>query len=367
MNYLLLIIIPTLLYLLEDLIPTKRNYFRKLAIAFIIIMASLRYNFGVDYSTYYEVFSKIQTGIFNGKFELGYLMLNKIISQLGLHFNFLLFIIALFNYILLYFTIEDNIKKYKWLSILIFLTYFDIFFYSLSAIRQSIVMSIFLYSSKYIITKKPIKFFVWLFIGSFFHWTSILLIPVYFIYQKLYLFTKKKALFFVISSVGIYLLFVNNLLKLSNFVGGKVEYYLFIHQADIPSNYFSAGIMLLLTIILIFISERMKTNKIFIEGSMKKLDSDIITFPFIALLIYFVLQIAQRIKYFSALPRIQMYFYPFMILAIPQSISLMKKKEKYFVIYSLIIFLSFIFLYKYSEINQYAEQYYQSFRLIFNK
>lgn len=367
MNYLLLIIVPTVLYAFEEVIPTKGNYFRKSGIIFIIIMTSLRYGFGADYFTYYDAFYRIQSGIFTDAFEPGYILLNKIIAFLGLHFNFVLFVIAVFNYTLLYLAIEDNIDKNKWISMFLFLIYFDLFFYSLSAVRQSIVISIFLYSSKYIITKKPIRYIAWLLFGSLFHWTSLALVPVYFIYEKLKSLTKKKAIFYVVLSIGLYELFMTVLPALRPFMSWRFEYYLFVHDSDIGSNYLAAILMMALTIVWIYISTRLKSTEVFIGGKIKSEDLNVITFPMFAIMMYFILQILQRIEYFSVLPRMQMYFYPFYIFAMPQALSIMKVRDRKVLILASIGIFTLFFLYRYHGINQYASQYYQSFRLIFSK
>ena len=367
MNYLLLIVIPTILYIFEEVMPTKGNYFRKAGIVFIIIMTSLRYGFGADYFTYYDAFYRIQSGIFTDAFEPGYIMLNRIIGYFGLHFNFVLFVIAIFNYSLLYLAIEENLVKYKWWSMFLFLIYFDLFFYSLSAVRQSIVLSVFLYASKYVVLKKPIRYIMWLIFGSLFHWTSVILIPVYFIYQKFKYLTKKKAFLYVVLSIGLYGLLMRVLPVLRPFMSRRIEYYLFIDDSGMGSNYFAAILMIALTIFWIYISTRLKSTEVFVGGELKVETSKIITFPMFAIMMYFILKVLQRIEYFSVLPRMQMYFYPFYIFAIPQALNIMKQKDRKVLVFGSIVILTLFFLYRYHGVNQYAEQYYESFRLIFNK
>jgi hypothetical protein len=366
MNYILIIFLPTFLYLLEDLIPTNKKYFRKAGIFFIVIMTSLRYGFGADYFTYFEAFLRIQSGIFVDGFEPGYIFLNRIIGLLGLNFNFLLLVISIFNYILLYFAIENHAHKYKWLSLFLFLIYFDLFFYSLSAIRQSIVISIFLYSSKYIENKKPLIFGIWILFGSLFHWTSFILIPIYFLYHKLKKLTIKKAFSVVFISIIFYELLTRFLSLFRQFMSNRVEYYLFIFDPGIENNYLSATFMLIILLLWIYLITRFNSKKIGKDGEKKEDLELFIKFPMIAIMLYLILQVFQRVEYFSVIPRVQLYFYPFYIFAAPYSLKIFKVNDRKYLVVTMIFILSAYFIYRYEVINTYASEYYESFKLIFN-
>lgn len=365
MNYFLLIFIPTMFYILEEIVPTKEKIFRKIGIIFIIIMTSLRYGFGADYFTYLGAFNRIKSGVFTDAFEPGYIFLNQVIAYLGLHFNFVLLIIAIFNYVLLYLTIEENLPKYKWLAMFLYLTYFDLFFYSLSAIRQSIVMSIFLYSMKYIKGKQPIKYVLWLLFGSLFHWSALILVPFYYFYNKCSEYNFRKLFFVTVGAVLAYPFLNQFIILLRPFMNRRIEYYLFIYDAGIRSNLVAATIMSILMLFWIFLSTKMKTDIIFDGGKVTKIGRKKITIPMTAMIVFFLLQVMQRTHYYSIIPRLEMYFYPFYIFAIPEAIKIVKRKDREILLFISVVFMSVFFIYKYIGVNQYASIYYETFRLIF--
>jgi len=359
MNYFLIIFIPTFLYLFEEMIHTKAKIFEKIGILFIIIMTSLRYGFGADYFTYFEAFNRIKSGVFTDAFEPGYFLLNKIIAYFGLPFNFLLFVVAVFNYVLLYLSIEDNLSKYKWLAIFLYLAYFDLFFYSLSAIIQSIVLSIFMYSVKYIKTKQFKKYFLWIIFGQLFHKTAFLLIPIYFIYHR---YSKKNIkqislfMFLIIAGYSFFFKIVVNLLR--PFMSRRIEYYLFLDNSlKIANNNLAALVILVVIVIWIYFSMKI--------SSENKIDSNNkFEFSLFAIIIFFGLKVMQYIDYYAFIPRLQMYFYAFYIFALPKMLNLLEPRSRHIIIFLLIVFMSIAFVLRYYEVNEYASMYYEKFQLI---
>lgn len=362
MNYFLIITIPTFLYFLEENIKTNYKIFRKLGIAFIILMSSLRYNFGVDYTTYLDAFNRIKSGIYIDQFELGYMWLNKIVAGIGLNFNFLLFIIALFNCVLLYLTIEENVQKHKWVAMFIYLTYFDMFFYSLSAIRQSIAISIFLYASKYIRNKELGKYLGWICLASLFHKSAIILIFFYFIYNYVCNLSIRKLNIVTTVPIIAYMVLENFIILLKPYVGKKLQYYLFIEEFNgISSNITVAIVLFIVMIIWNMISIKEKST------DDKNNESSKIDVSMVAITIFLMLKIMQNIQYYSILPRIQMYFYFFAIVAIPKLIQTFKNKLKPIILIPLIIIMITSFVSKYQSISEYAGPYYEKFKTILNK
>lgn len=342
----------------ESIYPTKGKYFQKFAILFISVFVSLRNNFGADYLTYSDSFYRFQSGIFIDLFEPGYILLNIIIGSLGLDFHFLLLVIALFNYTLLYLSIENYAKKNKWISIFLFLILFDLFFYSLSAIRQSIAMSIFLYASKYIVSKSPKKYFLWILTGMLFHWSSIVLLPIYYIYNHL---RNRSYIYLSITlsiSLVIYFIFTKFIDQLAPVMNDKLLFYLVLEKStdQIGTNYVNAVIYIIAAYLIIYLSSLM--NKKY------KISKEKILFPMFAFLIFAVLKVMQSIEYYSILPRIQMYFYIFYIFALPQILSIFVKKSKDLLLITLFFLLIYFFIVKYLDIISYASIYYTNFNLI---
>ncbi|WP_195927075.1 EpsG family protein [Turicibacter sanguinis] len=359
MNYFLIIFVPSLLYFIEELFPSKNNIYKKIGICFLIIMSGLRYGFGADYFTYEEVFNDAAKGIFP-PFEFIFSTLIFLIAKLGLHFNFLLFIIAAFNYTALYKVIEQNLNKYKWLAIFLFLIYFDLYFYSLSAIRQSIAMSIFLYASVYIRTQNKWRFILCMIIASQIHMTALLLIPIYFIYNKIKEMNTFKISIIFSALIIIYPIIMSIIKYFSPYLGYKFYYYFVLDSGSVEnSNLIIAIVCYCMLLGWIFITQYIKNRK-----ENKQVD-----FPVFSIIILLALKTMQFLMYFTILPRIQMYFYCFYILAIPNLINKLEIKqslERLLIIF-VIISMTFLFVLKYSSINQIYSQYYSQYNLIIHQ
>lgn len=356
MNYFLVIFVPTFLYMINDIFSLKTKVFRQMAIFFLIVITSLRYNFGVDYITYSQAFERMKVGVYTDNFEIGYLFLNKFVIFLGQNFNFVLLIIGIFNYIFLYLAIEKNVKRFKWLSIFLYLIYFDLFFYSLSAIRQSIVVGIFLFSLQYIVDKKFIKYLIYMLVGSLFHMTSLLLIPIYFLYHYLKDKNLIRLVIFSTLLLSIYLFFDKILYLIKPFLSKRYAYYLFIEKNEVPNNLF-LGIVIYVVMILYII---------LIKHLQKKEDEVYLTVSAIGILIFFILKIMQNLNYYGIIPRFQMYFYCLYILYIPELFEKLKSRLNHIYIYMIFVMMIFGFIVKYMEVNEYAGEYYKTFKLIIN-
>ena len=186
-TYFLFMYIPTMFCLINNYIKTRRNYFIIFSLIFLILIGYTRYEFGADYVSYYKIYNYILNNEIEQvkRFELGYIFLNKVFIFFKLHFNALIGTITLFNLILIYKTIFFILEKtkYFYLCIFTYMSLYSLFFYHLSMIRQSIAISLFFYSIKFIYNKKFKEYIFIIIIATFFHKSAILLLPVYFFIQ----------------------------------------------------------------------------------------------------------------------------------------------------------------------------------------
>lgn len=150
-------------------------------IAFLIICVPgmIRYNVGIDYRTY--SLGQIPDVLANEQVNL------ELLFKLLIKFGYWLtggtsyqVIFALMNFIIDFF-IFKYIKvqsKNLPLSLLIFM-FGGFFAFSLSGMRQSIGVSIALYSIKYIYQKKPIRFVILILLASLFHTSALIFVLFY--------------------------------------------------------------------------------------------------------------------------------------------------------------------------------------------
>lgn len=361
MAYSFIIILPTFFYILEHLIKTKNNLFEKIGISFLVLFTSMRIGPGADYQNYLNYFNRSTTGFNTDRFEFGFTILNKIIAQLGLSFHVLLFVIALFNGVMLYKAINENVTKYKWFAIFFYLIYFDLFIYSLSAIRQSIVVSIMLYSIRYIYRNQKLKYFTWTLIGTLFHWSGLILIPVLYIYR--YLLNKNSyaiaGQFLSLFIIGYVVLgrFIHLLRPYMNY---NLQYYIFIQETDTQSSIVGAGITLILLLAWVLYIYKFLYNRETITSKEVKVGI-CIDIPLLATTLFLALKVMQYLIYYSFIPRIQLYFYCFLPFAAANIVNKFNPHVRMLVMSSMIVLLIILFYYKYNS----NIIYYKDFRILF--
>lgn len=147
----------------------------------LIIIAAIRYDVGQDYMyTYVPYFNNVLGGSANMDMEYGFFLLNKF-AQLFTHDYVGIFVICsviFFHYIYKAIREQSPIPTLS-IFLLVGTTYYFIF---LNAMRQMIVIAIFLYAIKYIKERKFWKYFIYMLISSMIHTSAIVLIPMYFLY-----------------------------------------------------------------------------------------------------------------------------------------------------------------------------------------
>lgn len=112
-----------------------------------------------------------------GRYEVGYLILNKLLSYISNHHQILLIVTSGY----MYFMFGRFIYKYSkwpWLSVFLFITmkYFDM---SMSEIRQMLAVATLLLSYDYIVKREPLKFYFTVLLASLFHNAALVFLPAY--------------------------------------------------------------------------------------------------------------------------------------------------------------------------------------------
>lgn len=158
----------------------------KLSFLIIFIFLALRFDFGNDYMTYYKDFitlSSFSSIDFFDKtlyYEPGWLLLIRLFKPFG--FFALVMCLSLINCIIFYFFIKRYVQvQYFWLAIFIYVFTPGFMLVHASAMRQSIAINLFIFAIPYIYKKDFIRYLICIVAGSFFHFSSIVLIPVFFL------------------------------------------------------------------------------------------------------------------------------------------------------------------------------------------
>jgi len=214
MFYLIIFIIIVFFAILEVLNLEKEisQYFPWIVLFILLCVAGFRYETGVDWRIYASMFQTTATideittplgreQIFSTP-DYNYCLLISIIKYFGGSIQTVFFVVSLITYIFLYKSLVF-FSDGKTTSLLI---YFSLLFFVLdmSGMRQSLALSMFFYSIRYIYDRNLLKFILLIMLAASFHWSAYLLLCLYFIIGR-HFSTKVLVLFFV-TSLMIYLL-----------------------------------------------------------------------------------------------------------------------------------------------------------------
>lgn len=158
-----------------------------LALLIISLIIGFRHNVGVDWNAYVDIFNHLRNNLYIGFFdqtdEPGFFYINKFIAAVGFGYQWMFFSVAFISWFFLFKSVPKTI-----LPLFIFFLFTDeYFFWSMNGVRQFVAIGIFLFSIHFIINRNFWYFLISILFGSLFHYSVLLLIPVYFIpFSRLY-------------------------------------------------------------------------------------------------------------------------------------------------------------------------------------
>jgi hypothetical protein len=182
----------------------------------ILIFLSLRYNYGNDYKDYFEIFKEI-SALYEMTYdadywhsEIGWLFLNRIFSVFGESgFFIIIAVLAIFNcYVYVRFIKKFVPEKYYWLAILLYVFVPDNMLIQSSAMRQSVSISLFILAAEQIINRNILKYAAYIYLGSLFHSSALILLPIYIIGMSNISIKKSWIPFFI--GLYIFLFYASN-------------------------------------------------------------------------------------------------------------------------------------------------------------
>lgn len=167
----------------------------------LAIIAGFRFFTGYDFNSYSRFYTEIDSisDVFNGSIEAesGYLFVNYLFKLLGFNFYFFILFFSIVSILLL----ANFAYKFTSYPSLVLVYYFARYFLvrDMGQIRSAIACIILLYAIPYILKRKPIQFFIIVFIASLFHITAWSFVIAY-IFNWLF---KELTLRNVITLVGV--------------------------------------------------------------------------------------------------------------------------------------------------------------------
>ena len=186
----LFILLPLLTYPLYSRQRIKKDFISEAVIANIFLqygvptvvftlILGLRYNVGVDYLSYESIYNSQTDQILFQHTEPLYTLLSFILHQSGIPYYGLVCIISCIFFILFIKSFSDYPHLKNWGIFFLFVT--GVLFVFLNVQRQAIAFCIFFYSIRYIYKRFFLKYLLCIFLAMGFHYSAILLLPLYFL------------------------------------------------------------------------------------------------------------------------------------------------------------------------------------------
>lgn len=228
---------------------SKKMFIIAVTVQLIIINGLRNVSVGVDTFRYERHFNNIANlssvkELINYGSDIGYVFFQKIVSLFSSDFQTFLIFVA----IIIFFLLGIFIYKYSsgyFISYLLFIS-LGLYHFSFTGIRQSISMIIILWTYKFILEKKAVKFFIVVLIASLFHSSALIFTPMYFLAR-----IKWNRLYFIVL-VMIFTVFY----LLRNQIGSLLTIIYYEENAGIMLDSYESsqgigGLTLLLLIVLI--------------------------------------------------------------------------------------------------------------------
>lgn len=293
---------------------------------FLLLLSGLRYNVGMDYGSYKDIYLNVSenTDLVN---EPGFILIIKLLRFLHIPYEVFIFITASFITSLAF----KYIIKYSslvFVSLLIFFSIGQFYFNTFNAIRQCMAIYSFLYSIYLIKEKNFTKYaLIIVFSAIFFHLTAILLLPLYYILDR-YISPYVKL-------ATIALILFN--LKLALFLIENSSYAIYLKFEDFATG-ISFNTYLLLFICSLFIFNEFRNKNQFGEYSNIILNINLLALISLASAMFYagtpLIMVFNRISY---------YFTPILIVSIPLAISNIEDiTNRKVVLWTVTIFFLFI-------------------------
>lgn len=179
--YLIVAIVSTILmYIANNKVKSKNKKILFTILSFVPFFGVMAFRYGIGYD-YLNIYDKIFHTIINGgisNWEPGIVYMIKLISMFSNDSFYFFLVTSLLISFFTYKGILSNSEK-PWLSLLLFIIG-GFYMESMNTVRQFVALAMFIYAIKYIKSKEPIKYIIWILIASLFHTSALVLLPLYF-------------------------------------------------------------------------------------------------------------------------------------------------------------------------------------------
>lgn len=292
-----------------------------------------------DYMIYKNHYNQIVTNVYVDYFEPGYSIAVTLGRFFGLSYNLFVLILTSISIALLIRLFEKR-SRFPHLSVFLYLSTYYLF-YNMVLLRQMVAVIAFLYCVFAIIEERPLRFLSWAVVGIMFHFSMLIVIPLYFILK----FVKPNVIFLgVLLLLSIYAraIGIEGLASLVGGVSSGLAGRLLAYVAT--QEEFSLNILEYIKLAIVW-------SLIFFNR--KKICDNIVLKKYVLLYLLFSCLIIAFGKV-EVLFRVAMYFDLIILFLIPELITFIKTDLSYkFLLCTVIgLFSVFSFMYRASKFNE---------------
>ncbi|MFW1957334.1 EpsG family protein [Acinetobacter guillouiae] len=186
----------------------ENKYLRRKAIILpliiLVLLPSLRSNLvGTDSRTYTLAYDYKYNPYYHGfdpSVEYGYQLLDAFILHFSYNYFWLFFFTSIFV-VTLYMTTIKKLSINYYYSVFIYIS-FGIYTFFFNGLRQGLAMSICFFCLPYLIEKRFVSYFIFVFIASLFHISALVMLPMYFLVNSKFRLEYKVMVCFLISMLA---------------------------------------------------------------------------------------------------------------------------------------------------------------------
>ncbi|MFK7832209.1 MAG: EpsG family protein [Winogradskyella sp.] len=187
----------------------------------VFLFVGLRHYVGNDYEAYTYLFSTIRNGV-DTRLEYGFYLLNELFSGYSDGYKYVMLVSSFIVFSFLFITFIRE----KVLALGIFFVFaFELIFLINDQVRQGIAIAVFLYAIQFIEKREIYKYaFVMITAGVLFHYSALIMLPVYFMYRKplpSWLWCAAIIVSFLFYSRGLFQNILGNLISIIPFYGER--------------------------------------------------------------------------------------------------------------------------------------------------
>lgn len=320
-----------------------KNVFLLILTIQMTLIVGLRSNeIGIDsirYTRHFLAVSNYDTmqEILDSSSEIGYILLQRIISMFTDRYSVLFMIVAFSSYSILAFFIKKYSSNY-FLSYFLFIT-LGFFHFSFSGMRQTIALAIGFIAFHYAFEKKPKSFLITVIIAMVFHSSAIIILLVYPLLN-----IKLNNIYIVLASLGYIIVYILRF-RIGEFL--TIYYYddranIMLERFNVSTGLGGLALFIILLLILGFILHPPLTEE----------ENQLFNGTFLTTILSLYLQTLSSFSYLFT--RLNLYYFIYLLVFIPMLFN----KSKYYLfqnikingllkitlLLSLIIFFSIYYL-----------------------